>query len=242
MNLMKKRCEKMKRILIVEDDSSIAELERDYLEMNNFIVQIASDGDAGIAMAKQNEFDLIILDIMLPGKNGFEICRELRAVQEIPILMVSAKNEDIDKVRGLGIGADDYIVKPFSPSELVARVKAHLNRYERLVSHEHNFKNQQNVITAGKLKILPKAWRVYIDDEEVKLTNKEFELLVFLASNPNVVFNKEEIFQALWDVESIGDIATVAVHINRLRDKIEQDSSNPLYIETVWGAGYRFKL
>lgn len=232
----------MKRILIVEDDSSIAELERDYLEINNFSVQIANDGDTGIAMAKQNEFDLIILDVMLPGKNGFAICRELRNVKEIPILMVSAKNEDIDKVRGLGIGADDYIVKPFSPSELVARVKSHLSRYERLTNSDNKLKSEQATIRIGKLKILPKAWRAYIEEEEVKLTNKEFELLVFLASNPNVVFSKEEIFQALWDVGSIGDIATVAVHINRLRDKIEKDSSNPVYIETVWGAGYRFKI
>lgn len=232
----------MKSILIIEDDESIAELERDYLEITGFNTQIARTGTQGLELALSNDYDLILLDVMLPGKDGFKICEEIRAVKEIPILMVTAKKEDIYKIQGLGIGADDYIVKPFSPSELVARVNAHISRYERLTSTDRNNDNEKSSIIIGRIKILLKARRIYVGEEEIRFANKEFELLLFLASNPNIVFSKETLLDRIWGEESFGDSSTVTVHINRIRDKIEVDSSNPEYIETVWGAGYRFNL
>jgi DNA-binding response OmpR family regulator len=231
----------MKRILIIEDDSIIADLERDYLEINGYEVEIAAEGDAGLKLAFGNDYDLILLDLMLPKVDGFELCREIRKEKNIPILMVSAKKESIDKIRGLGLGADDFIVKPFDPAELVARVNSHISRYERLVSAGRPLAKQQEIVV-GKLRILPEAWRVYLDEKEIKLTNKEFELLLFFATNPNIVFTKERLFERLWGMDAMGDLATVIVHINRLREKIEEDSSKPCYIETVWGAGYRFKI
>lgn len=232
----------MKRILIIEDDESIAELEKDYLEITGFVAEIAQDGNKGLELALNEDFDLILLDVMLPGKDGFKICQEIRAAKEIPILMVTAKKEDIYKIQGLGIGADDYIVKPFSPSELVARVNAHISRYERLTSIERNNDNEKSSIVIGRIKILLKARRVFVEEEEVKFANKEFELLLFLASNPNIVFSKDILLDRIWGEESLGDNSTVTVHINRIREKIELDSSTPQYIETVWGAGYRFNL
>ena len=232
----------MKSILIIEDDQSIAELEQDYLEVTGFQTQIASTGTKGLELALNKDFDLILLDVMLPGKDGFKVCEEIRAVKEIPILMVTAKKEDIYKIQGLGIGADDYIVKPFSPSELVARVNAHISRYERLTSIDKDNNLKQSSITIGRIKILHKARRVYVGEEEVKFANKEFELLMFLASNPNIVFSKDKLLDRIWGEESLGDSSTVTVHINRIREKIELDSSNPEYIETVWGAGYRFNI
>jgi Response regulators consisting of a CheY-like receiver domain and a winged-helix DNA-binding domain len=232
----------MKKVLIIEDDKSIAELERDYLEINNYETMIAPDGNSGLSAALTKEFDLVLLDLMLPGMDGFEVCRKIRSQKDIPILMVTAKKEDIDKIRGLGIGADDYIVKPFSPGELVARVNSHLARYERLTNKRQNGELHTPELIIGNLRILPEAWRVYIGDKEVKLTNKEFELLLFLATNPNIVFTKDKLFDRIWGMDSLGDAATVTVHINRIREKIEEDSSNPKYIETVWGAGYRFKI
>lgn len=232
----------MKKILIIEDDESIAELEKDYLETTGFEAEIAQDGLKGLELALNEDFNLILLDVMLPGKDGFQICQEVRAVKEIPILLVTAKKEDIYKIQGLGIGADDYIVKPFSPSELVARVNAHISRYERLTSIEKNNDNEKSSIVIGRIKILLKARRVYIEDKEVRLANKEFELLMFLASNPNIVFSKDILLDRIWGEETFGDNSTVTVHINRIRDKIELDSSNPQYIETVWGAGYRFNM
>ena len=233
---------KLKNILIIEDDESIAELERDYLEITGFNTEIARTGTQGLELALNNDYDLILLDVMLPGKDGFKICEEIRAVKEVPILMVTAKKEDIYKIQGLGIGADDYIVKPFSPSELVARVSAHISRYERLTSMDKNNDNEKSSITIGRIKILLKARRIYVGEEEIRFANKEFELLLFLASNPNIVFSKETLLDRIWGEESFGDSSTVTVHINRIRDKIEVDSSNPEYIETVWGAGYRFNL
>ena len=228
-----------KKILVVEDEKNIAELERDYLEANGYEVEIALDGKSGLDRALESDFDLVILDVMLPGIDGFEVCRQIRKSKECPVLMVSAKKDDIDKIRGLGLGADDYITKPFSPSELVARVTAHISRYERLTSKGEEPVNY--VINIGNLSIDKNARRVFINDEEVSLTNKEFDLLVFLASNPNVVFSKDTIFDKIWGLDAIGETSTVTVHINRIREKIEDDSSNPQYIETVWGAGYRFK-
>ena len=229
----------MSKVLIVEDELSIAELEKDYLELSSFEVEIETDGKKGMEMALKNDYDMIILDIMLPGADGFEICKQIRAVKEIPILMVSARKEDIDKIRGLGLGADDYITKPFSPSELVARVKAHLNRYQRLINNQAEV---NDVIEIRGLKIDKTARRVYLNEEEKIFTTKEFDLLTFLASHPNRVFTKEELFSKIWDMESLGDIATVTAHIKKIREKIEADTSKPQYIETIWGVGYRFKM
>ncbi len=229
----------MSRILIIEDEESIAELEKDYLEISDFEVVIENDGLRGLARALDEEFDLFILDLMLPGIDGFEICKEIRAKKNTPILMVSAKKDDIDKIKGLGLGADDYITKPFSPSELVARVKAHLNRYERLINS--NIKENE-VIEIRGIKIDKTARRVFVNNEEKILTTKEFDLLTFLASNPNHVFTKDELFKEIWDMDSIGDIATVTVHIKKIREKIEMDTTKPQYIETIWGVGYRFKV
>lgn len=229
----------MSKILIVEDELAIAELERDYLELAGFEVKLETDGEKGAELAMNEEFDLIILDIMLPGRDGFEICREVRKEKNTPIIMVSAKKDDIDKIRGLGLGADDYMTKPFSPSELVARVKAHLARYERLIG---SGVKENTIIEIRGIKIDKTARRVYVNGEEKNFTTKEFDLLTFLAENPNHVFSKEELFQKIWDMESIGDIATVTVHIKKIREKIEVNTSKPQYIETIWGVGYRFKV
>lgn len=229
----------MSRILIIEDEISIAELEKDYLELSDYEVDIASDGETGESMALKGDYVLCILDVMLPGKDGFEICKAIRKEKNIPIIMVSAKRDDIDKIRGLGLGADDYITKPFSPSELVARVKAHLARYDRLVA---STVPQNDVLEIRGLKIDKTARRVFVNNEEKVFTTKEFDLLLFLASNPNKVFSKDELFRNIWDMESIGDIATVTVHIKKIREKIEYDTSKPQYIETIWGVGYRFKV
>ena len=229
----------MKRILIIEDEESIAELEKDYLELSGFEVEIENEGDNGLRRSLEEEFDLIILDLMLPGVDGFEICRKVREVKNTPIIMVSAKKEDIDKIRGLGLGADDYITKPFSPSEMVARVKAHLARYERLIGSSMP---DNEIIEIRGLKIDKTARRVWVNGEEKNFTTKEFDLLTFLAQNPNHVYTKEELFNKIWDMESIGDIATVTVHIKKIREKIEFNTAKPQYIETIWGVGYRFKV
>lgn len=228
----------MSKVLIVEDEEAIAEIERDYLELSGFDVTIRSEGESGLETALSEDFDILILDIMLPGLDGFEICKQVREVKNIPIIMVSAKKEDIDKIRGLGIGADDYMTKPFSPSELVARVKAHLARYERLMTDN---KPENDIIEVRGIKIDKTARRVFVDGEEKSFTTKEFDLLTFLAENPNHVYTKEELFREIWDMDSVGDIATVTVHIKKIREKIEIDTSKPQYIETIWGVGYRFK-
>ncbi|MGN1175404.1 MAG: response regulator transcription factor [Roseburia sp.] len=230
----------MSKILIVEDEVSIAELERDYLELSGFEVEIETDGVVGLERALKEDFNMYILDLMLPGVDGFEICRQIRETKNTPILMVSAKKDDIDKIRGLGLGADDYITKPFSPSELVARVKAHLARYERLTGSSTAPEN--DIIEIRGIRIDKTARRVWVNDEEKQFTTKEFDLLSFLAQNPNHVFTKEELFRQIWDMESIGDIATVTVHIKKIREKIELDTAKPQYIETIWGVGYRFKV
>ncbi|MCH5272244.1 MAG: response regulator transcription factor [Lachnospiraceae bacterium] len=228
----------MARILIIEDETAIAELERDYLELSGYSVTIAEDGLKGKQAALEEEYDLVILDLMLPGCDGFEICKAIRDTKDIPVLMVSAKKDEVDKIRGLGLGADDYMTKPFSPSEMVARVKAHLQRYERLVGS--GIRTNKVVETRG-LRIDKTARRVFVNGEEKPFTTKEFDLLTYLAENPNRVFSKEELFRAIWDMDSVGDIATVTVHIKKVREKIETDTANPQYIETIWGVGYRFK-
>lgn len=229
----------MSKILIIEDEIEIADLEKDYLELSGFEVAIANDGNKGLAMALTEEYDLIILDLMLPGMDGFDVCKTIREKKNIPIIMVSAKKDDIDKIRGLGLGADDYMTKPFSPSELVARVKAHMARYDRLVGSQTKV---NDVIEIRGIRIDKTARRVYVDDVEKAFTTKEFDLLTFLAENPNHVFTKEELFREIWDMESVGDIATVTVHIKKIREKIEYDTAKPQYIETIWGVGYRFKI
>ena len=229
----------MSKILIVEDEEAIADLERDYLELSGFTVEVATDGDIGLQKALNEDYDLLILDLMLPGTDGFDICRQVRDVKNTPIVMVSAKKDDIDKIRGLGLGADDYMTKPFSPSELVAGVKAQLSRYERLIGSNQK---QNDIVEIRGIKIDKTARRVYVDGEEKVFTTKEFDLLTFLAENPNHVFTKDELFREIWDMESIGDIATVTVHIKKIREKIEYDTSHPQYIETIWGVGYRFKV
>lgn len=229
----------MSKILIIEDEIAIADLEKDYLELSGFEVEIENAGDTGLQRALKDNFDLIVLDLMLPGMDGFEVCRRIREEKNVPILMVSAKKDDIDKIRGLGLGADDYMTKPFSPSELVARVKAHMARYERLTSRHQK---ANDIVEIRGLKIDKTARRVWIDGVEKAFTTKEFDLLTFLAENPNHVFTKEELFREIWDMESIGDIATVTVHIKKIREKVEFDTANPQYIETIWGVGYRFKI
>lgn len=229
----------MSKILIVEDELAIAELEKDYLELSGFVVEVETNGTVGLEKALGNDYDLFILDLMLPGTDGFEICQKIREKKNTPILMVSAKKEDIDKIRGLGLGADDYITKPFSPSELVARVKAHMSRYERLTGSAIE---ENKIIEIRGIRIDTTARRVWVNDEEKTFTTKEFDLLTFLASHPNRVYTKDELFSEIWDMESIGDIATVTVHIKKIREKIEFDTSKPQYIETIWGVGYRFRV
>lgn len=228
----------MKKILLIEDEVSIAELQRDYLEINQFAVDIQHDGEAGLKQALENHYDLIILDVMLPKMNGFEICKQIRAAKNIPIIFVSAKKEDIDKIRGLGLGADDYISKPFSPSELVARVKAHLDRYERLSGASAN----SNTILVHGISIDKSARKVHINGEEIPFTNKEFDLLVFVVMHPNQVLSKEQLYENIWGFDSAADVSTVTVHIRKIRGKIERDPAQPKFLETVWGAGYRFNV
>jgi two-component system, OmpR family, response regulator len=230
----------MKKILIVEDDLSIAKLQRDYLELSGFEVKLCQDGVEGLNSIKENVYDLIILDIMLPQLDGFDILRSMRDEKDIPVLLVSAKKEEIDKIRGLSLGANDYITKPFSPSELVARVKAHLQNYERLKG-KYGEKEKSEVLIIRGLEIQKASRRVFVNGSEIILAQKEFELLLHLASNPNRVFGREELFERIWGLEALGDNATVTVHIGRIRDKIETNPSNPQYIETVWGAGYRLR-
>lgn len=225
----------MDKILIIEDDVAIAEIERDYLELDGFAVEIAADGNVGLERGLSGEHSLILLDLMLPGMDGFAICRALREQIDVPILIVTARQEDIDKIRGLGLGADDYIEKPFSPSVLVARVKAHLARYRRLTGSERT----SGEIQIGGIRLNEETHRVYVDGREVELTNKEYELLLFFMLNVDVVFSREQLYERIWGWDAMGDSATVAVHINRLRKKIEQDPANPRYIVSVWGAGYR---
>lgn len=236
----------MQKILIVEDDEDIALLEKDYLEMNGYEVSIAADGRKALDVLRQEEFQLLLLDLMLPGMSGYEICKRVREQMEIPILMVTAKTETIDKIRGLGLGADDYIVKPFDPAELVARVNAHLKRYQRL-THQTGEENAQemqasNRIHIGDVEIELQSCKVYRGGEEIKLPHREFELLKFLAMNPNTVFSRDFLFEKIWGFDYVGDSATVTVHINRIREKLEEDPKNPQMIETVWGAGYRLNL
>ena len=236
----------MNKILIIEDNIEIAEMERDFLEASDFVVTIETDGETGLAELAQGGYSLVLLDIMLPGRDGFAICRDIRAKSEVPVLIVSARGEDIDKIRGLGLGADDYITKPFSPGELVARVKSHITRYTRVLRQgaetgvaEAAAPSQE--LVRGELRIERLSHRVFLGKKELALPNKEYELLTFLAEHPGIVFSKEQLFEHVWGLDAIGDTATVMVHVNRIRSRIEPDPAHPIYIETVWGAGYRFR-
>lgn len=236
----------MAKILIVEDDEGIALLERDYLEVSGYEVVVRKDGNGIVQLLSEGDFDLLILDLMLPGMDGYEICKRVREHMEIPIFMVTAKTETIDKIRGLGLGADDYIAKPFDPAELIARVQAHLKRFERLTHLSGQTRQyeeeQEQTITIQDVEILLRSWKVYKKGQEIKFPHREFELLKFLAMNPNIVFSKEHLFEKIWGYDYVGDSATVTVHINRIREKIEDDPKKPRIIETVWGAGYRLNL
>lgn len=231
--------EEKKRILIVEDDGDIAMVEEAYLEAAGFETRIAANGNQMMEALRNGDISLILLDLMLPGKSGYELCREIREQLEldIPVLMVTARTESVDKVKGLNSGADDYIAKPFDPAELVARVNANLRQYERV--QRRPGESQAEEIQIGNMRILTNSWKVYRDGEEIKFPNREFELLTFLAQNPNIVFSKEQLFEKIWGYDYMGSSATVMVHINRIREKIEEDSKNPKILETVWGAGYR---
>ena len=229
-----------KRILIVEDDADISMVEEAYLEAAGFETRIVTEGTGISSLIQKEEYDLILLDLMLPGKSGYEICREIRDKVDVPILMVTARTESVDKVRGLGLGADDYISKPFDPAELVARVNANLRQYERMLQRlPREKKEEPEEIIIQDLRILVNSWKVYKGEKEIKFPNREFELLKFLSMNPNIVFSKEQLFEKIWGYDYVGDSATVMVHINRVREKIEDDSKNPKILETVWGAGYR---
>lgn len=228
------------KILIVEDEQSIAELERDYLKINGFECDIATDGEEGLRLALTDEYALVVLDIMLPKKDGYSVCAEMRKTLDTPVIFLSAKTDDIDKIRGLGLGADDYMTKPFSPNELVARVKTHIARYEKLSNKQPQRKD--SILNIRGLKIDKDARRVFVNGNEVSMPAKEFDLLLFLAENPNIVFSKEKLFDRIWGLDALGDISTVTVHIQRVRDKVEENPSKPQYIETVWGAGYRFSV
>lgn len=229
-----------KKILLVEDDGDISMVEEAYLQAAGFETEIVADGDKVSDLLEQEKFDLILLDVMLPGKDGYEICREIRDRVDIPILMVTARTESVDKIRGFGLGADDYIAKPFDPAELVARVNANLRQYDRMLQKLPEEKAEEpEEIRVADLRILVNSWKVYKGDREIKFPNREFELLKFLAMNPNIVFSREQLFEKIWGYDYVGDSATVMVHINRIREKIEDDSRNPKLLETVWGAGYR---
>lgn len=231
----------MSRVLIVEDDELIADLERDYLEAHGFEVDIAFNGLEGEQKALQSEYDAMLLDIMMPGKTGFEVCKEIRKKKNMPIIMVTAKKDDIDKIRGLGLGIDDYIVKPFNPTELVARVKAHIQIHELLLNTKGK-DTEEIEMSFHNLTIFTKSRRVYLSGKEIALVNREFELLLFLAESPNIVFSKDTLFDRIWGMDAMGDLATVTVHVNRLRDKLGKESKETQFIETVWGAGYRFRF
>lgn len=226
-----------RKILIVEDDADISMVEEAYLQSAGFRTRIVEDGAQVAAALAEEAFDLILLDLMLPGRSGYDICRDIRDKVDIPILMVTARTETLDKIRGLGLGADDYITKPFDPAELVARVSANLRQYDRMQGSKKTEEPEE--IRIGDLRILPESWKAYKGGQEIRFPNREFELLKFLASNPNIVFSREQLFEKIWGYDYVGDSATVMVHINRIREKIEEDSKNPKILETVWGAGYR---
>lgn len=229
------------KVLIIEDDEDISMIEKDFLEMEGYQVYIANNGREGYQEAISQAYQLILLDVMLPGMDGYEICREIRQKVDIPIIMVTAKSEELEKLRGLGIGADDYISKPFSPTELVARVKANIAQYKRIKGAMQSEQKVEGEIALGNIRINSQTHRVFVDNIEVECKHREYELLLFLMEHPEIVFSKEQLYEKIWGMDALGNIRTVAVHINRLRERVEEDPTNPNYIQTVWGAGYRFQ-
>ena len=231
----------MPKILIVEDDQTISKLIAASLSISGYESVPCFDGNEAVHMVRNEEFDLILLDIMLPGLDGFQVMEKIRETGT-PVIFLTAMGDVSDRVKGLKSGAEDYIVKPFSPAELVARVKAHIGIHERLLKKGREKEAYEKAIEVRGLRIDAGARRVFVRGEEVALTNKEFELLLFLAENPNIAFSKETLFDRVWGLDAVGDTATVTVHVNRLREKLEDGTESPDYIETVWGVGYRFRI
>ncbi|MFC9712197.1 response regulator transcription factor [Paenibacillus sp. NPDC056933] len=225
-----------RKILIIEDEHDISRILRDYLVKNQYEAAIAVNGQDGLQMMDMLQPDYIILDIMLPDMDGIDVCREIRRRNNIPILILSARGNDTDKVLGLGFGADDYMTKPFSLSELLARINAHFRRYDSVTAEQEH----PHLLRLGNLQIDKKAYRVTLDGNEVSLSAKEFELLFHLASHKNQVFSKSQLLDAIWGYAAYGDENTVTVYIRRLREKIEADPSHPSILKTVWGVGYKF--
>ncbi len=228
----------MKKVLIIEDDKSIAEIEKDYLEMSGFETIAVEDGTEGLELAEKEKIDLVVLDLMLPGTDGIEILRRIGEKKSFPILVLSAKTDETDKIRALNLGADDYMTKPFSMGEFVARVKGHIKIYEKLSGNG----KKTNVINIHNLTIDKDDRRVFVNGKELGFTQREYELLLFMAENPNRVFSKDMLFEKIWGFDALSDTTTVTVHVSKIRDKIEADPAKPQFIETVWGVGYRFKV
>lgn len=224
------------KILIVDDEINICELVRLYLEKEGYITAIATNGIQAVDMFKSDSFDMILLDIMLPGKDGWQVCREIRASSDTPVIMITAKGETFDKVLGLELGADDYIVKPFDPKELVARVKAVLRR-----SETRTLITDSEALIFDGLRIERESYEIYVDDNKIEMPPKEFELLYFLAKNKNKVFTRDQLLDEIWGYEFFGDSRTVDVHIKRVREKIESNNKN-WQLKTVWGVGYKFEV
>jgi len=224
----------MRRILVLEDDHAIADLERDYLEAAGYSVTWEADGQKGLEALLSGNFELALIDLMLPGLSGFEVCRRVRETKDLPLLVVSALSSDLDKVKALGLGADDFVTKPFSPAELTARVQAHLARYDRLTRAEEPAESW----SVRGLEMNRASRQVWRDGREIILTPREFDVLELFMTHPGRVFSKEEVFALVWK-EQYGDTTTVTVHVRKLREKLGDETSAPLYIKTVWGLGYR---
>lgn len=237
---MKTNPEQQRIIVIIEDEQDMARIMKDYIKVNGYEVFVANTGQDGMDLIESKEPDFIILDIMLPDADGIELCQQIRETRDTPILILSARGSDTDKVLGLGFGADDYMTKPFSPSELVARIHAHLRREERSRMRSHTSHHQNHVLDFGELVIDQKAYQATLRGQEISLSAKEFQLLFFLASNQNQVFSKSVLLDKIWGYEAYGDENTITVYIRRLREKLESDPANPRYIKTVWGVGYKF--
>ena len=230
----------LNKVLIVDDEIEIADVIGDFLIHDGFNTAIANTGEEALNLFKSFSPDFIMLDIMLPDNNGMELCKYFSNNSDAPIIMLSAKNSEIDKILSLGLGADDYMTKPFSPLELVARVKAHQRRCRKINTNEKSSLCNERIIELDGLKVDKKAYTVYKDDKRIELVQKEFEILLLLASNKGEVFTKEQIYDLVWGEDEFGEIGTVAVHMRRIRTKIEDEPSNPRYIKTIWGVGYRF--
>lgn len=233
----------MAHVLIIEDDSMIAAIERDFLEANGFEVSVAMTGKEGMKIFDGGAIEAVLLDVGLPDTDGFLLCRKLRDISNVPILFITARGSDDDKIKGLGLGADDYIVKPFNPSEMMARLKAHLEIHQRLLGVRlQDVDDNKPDIQVGDLRIFIKRHQVFRGKREINLTGKEFNLLLFMARHPNHIISKKYLFEMIWHLDALGELATVTVHVNRLRDKLNEVEPEFTAIETVWGNGYRFRV